>query len=91
MYVMTPEYGASTQLEKIDMLDYADLVALNKSDKRGALDALQAVRKQFQRNHFYGKAHWMICRYMQQKHLSSMIMEQQNYTTDWFPKSTKIC
>lgn len=51
MYVMTPEYGASTQLEKIDMLDYADFIALNKSDKRGALDALQAVRKQYQRNH----------------------------------------
>ncbi|MBS1549587.1 MAG: methylmalonyl-CoA mutase family protein [Bacteroidetes bacterium] len=51
VYVMTPEYGASTQLEKIDMLDYADLVVLNKFDKRGALDALQAVRKQFQRNH----------------------------------------
>ncbi len=51
MYVMTPEYGASTQLEKIDMLDYADLISLNKSDKRGALDALQAVKKQFQRNH----------------------------------------
>ncbi len=51
MYVMTPEYGASTQLEKIDMLDYADLIALNKSDKRGALDALNAVRKQYQRNH----------------------------------------
>lgn len=51
MYVMTPEYGASTQLEKIDMLDYADLIVLNKSDKRGALDALQAVRKQYQRNH----------------------------------------
>ena len=51
MYVMTPEYGASTQLEKIDMLDYADLITLNKSDKRGALDALQAVRKQYQRNH----------------------------------------
>ncbi|MPL56324.1 Fused isobutyryl-CoA mutase [bioreactor metagenome] len=51
MYVMTPEYGSSTQLEKIDMLDYADLIALNKSDKRGALDAIQAVRKQFQRNH----------------------------------------
>ena len=51
MYVMTPEYGASTQLEKIDMLDYADLIALNKSDKRGALDALQAVKKQYQRNH----------------------------------------
>lgn len=51
LYVMTPEYGASTQLEKIDMLDYADLIALNKSDKRGALDALQAVRKQYQRSH----------------------------------------
>lgn len=51
LYVMTPEYGASTQLEKIDMLDYADLIALNKSDKRGALDALNAVRKQYQRNH----------------------------------------
>ncbi len=50
MYVMTPEYGAATQLEKIDMLDYADLVALNKSDKRGALDALRDVRKQFARN-----------------------------------------
>lgn len=51
MYVMTPEYGASTQLEKIDMLDYADLVVLNKDDKQGALDALRAVQKQYQRNH----------------------------------------
>ena len=51
LYVMTPEYGAATQLEKIDMLDYADVIALNKSDKRGALDALHDVRKQFQRNH----------------------------------------
>lgn len=51
MYVMTPEYGAATQLEKIDMLDYADLVALNKFDKRGALDALRDVKKQYQRNH----------------------------------------
>jgi len=50
MYVMTPEYGAATQLEKIDMLDYADMVALNKSDKRGAQDALRDVRKQFARN-----------------------------------------
>ncbi len=50
LYVMTPEYGAATQLEKIDMLDYADLVALNKSDKRGAQDALRDVRKQFARN-----------------------------------------
>ncbi len=50
MYVMTPEYGAATQLEKIDMLDYADIVVLNKSDKRGAQDALRDVRKQFARN-----------------------------------------
>ncbi|MBK6901313.1 MAG: methylmalonyl-CoA mutase family protein [Saprospirales bacterium] len=51
LYVMTPEYGAATQLEKIDMLDFADIIALNKFDKRGALDALRDVRKQFQRNH----------------------------------------
>src|ERR1700722_12572993 len=51
LYVMTPEYGAATQLEKIDMLDFADVVALNKFDKRGALDALRDVRKQYQRNH----------------------------------------
>jgi len=51
MYVMTPEYGAATQLEKIDMLDFADIVAVNKFDKRGALDALRDVKKQFQRNH----------------------------------------
>jgi methylmalonyl-CoA mutase len=51
LYVMTPEYGAATQLEKIDMLDFADVIALNKFDKRGAQDALRDVRKQFQRNH----------------------------------------
>ncbi|MGB3226561.1 MAG: methylmalonyl-CoA mutase family protein [Saprospiraceae bacterium] len=51
LYVMTPEYGAATQLEKIDMLDFADIVAINKFDKRGAQDALRDVRKQFQRNH----------------------------------------
>ena len=50
LYVMTPEYGAASQLEKIDMLDWADLVAINKSDKRGALDALRDVKKQYQRN-----------------------------------------
>jgi len=50
MYVMTPEYGAATQLEKIDMLDFADLIAINKFDKLGALDALRDVKKQFQRN-----------------------------------------
>ena len=51
LYVMTPEYGAATQLEKIQMLDYADIIALNKFDKRGAADALRDVKKQFKRNH----------------------------------------
>jgi isobutyryl-CoA mutase len=50
LYIMTPEYGAATQLEKIDMLDFADAIALNKFDKRGALDALRDVRKQIQRS-----------------------------------------
>ncbi len=51
LYIMTPEFGAATQLEKIDMLDFADLVAINKFDKRGGQDALRDVRKQFKRNH----------------------------------------
>ena len=51
LYVMTPEYGAASQLEKIDMLDFADVIALNKSDRRGAQDALRDVRKQYKRNH----------------------------------------
>jgi methylmalonyl-CoA mutase len=51
LYVMTPEFGAATQLEKIDMLDFADLVAINKYDKRGAEDALRDVKKQYMRNH----------------------------------------
>lgn len=51
LYVMTPEFGAASQLEKIDMLDFADLVAINKFDKRGAKDALRDVQKQYQRNH----------------------------------------
>ncbi len=50
LYVMTPEYGAATQLEKIDMLDFADIIAVNKFDKRGALDALRDVKKQYRRN-----------------------------------------
>ncbi|MCB9898996.1 MAG: methylmalonyl-CoA mutase family protein [Planctomycetes bacterium] len=50
LYVMTAEYGAATQLEKIDMLDFADVIAINKFDKRGSLDALRDVRKQYQRN-----------------------------------------
>ena len=50
LYVMTPEYGAATQLEKIDMLDFADAIAINKFDRRGALDALRDVKKQYQRN-----------------------------------------
>lgn len=51
MYVMTAEYGAATQLEKIDMLDFADVIAINKFDKRGSQDALRDVKKQFKRNH----------------------------------------
>jgi len=51
MYVMTPEYGAPSQLEKINMLDYADVICLNKFDKAGALDALHDVKKQYKRNH----------------------------------------
>jgi methylmalonyl-CoA mutase len=50
LYVMTPEFGAASQLEKIDMLDFADLVAINKFDRRGARDALRDVKKQYQRN-----------------------------------------
>ncbi len=50
LYVMTPEFGAQSQLEKIDMLDFADVVAINKFDRRGAEDALRDVRKQMQRN-----------------------------------------
>ncbi len=51
LYVMTPEFGAATQLEKIDMLDFADIIAINKFDKRGSQDALRDVKKQYQRNH----------------------------------------
>ena len=51
LYVMTAEYGAATQLEKIDMLDFADVIAINKFDKGGSLDALRDVRKQYRRNH----------------------------------------
>jgi len=57
LYVMTPEFGAQSQLEKIDMLDFADLVAINKFDRRGARDALRDVKKQYQRNKkAFGKA-----------------------------------
>ncbi len=51
LYVMTPEFGAASQLEKIDMLDFADFVAINKFDRKGSDDALRDVRKQYQRNH----------------------------------------
>ena len=51
MYIMTPEYGAASQLEKINMLDYADIICINKFDKAGALDALSDVKKQYKRNH----------------------------------------
>ncbi len=50
IYVMTPDYGAPTQLEKIDMIDFADLIVLNKCDRRGAADSLRDIRKQWRRN-----------------------------------------
>src|SRR5215472_2155263 len=56
LYVMTSEYGAASQLEKIDMLDYADFIVLNKAEKRGAEDSLRDVRKQWRRNHPERKA-----------------------------------
>jgi len=61
LYVMTPEFGAASQLEKIDMLDFADFVAINKFDRKGAEDALRDVRKQYQRNrgHFQQAADTM--------------------------------
>jgi methylmalonyl-CoA mutase len=56
LYVMTSEYGAATQLEKIDMLDFADVICINKFDKRGSEDALRDVRKQYKRNHNFWAA-----------------------------------
>ncbi|MGI9196525.1 MAG: fused isobutyryl-CoA mutase/GTPase IcmF [Candidatus Nanopelagicales bacterium] len=58
LYVMTPEYGASTQLEKIDMLDYAEVVAINKFERRGAQDALRDVARQLLRNRGDFGARW---------------------------------
>lgn len=56
MYVMTSEYGAATQLEKINMLDMADLIVLNKFEKKGSRDALRDIRKQYKRNHLLWEA-----------------------------------
>ena len=73
LYVMTPEYGAATQLEKIDMLDFADVIALNKFDKRGALDALRDVRKKIKEITICGIPKLMTCRFMGQSPLNLMI------------------
>ena len=55
LYVMTPEYGAATQLEKIDMLDFADLIAINKFDKKGSLDALEMYKNNIKDNQRFMK------------------------------------
>lgn len=60
LYVMTAEYGSPSQLEKIEMLDYADFVVINKFDRRGALDALRDVAKQYQRNHLRFSESWEV-------------------------------
>ena len=65
-YVMTPEYGAATQLEKIDMLDFADIIAINKFDKKGSFDAVKDVKKQYQRTTSYLQIKLIICLYMVQ-------------------------
>ena len=66
LYVMTPEYGAATQLEKIDMLDFADIISINKFDRRGALDALRDVKKQYQRNNNLFSKILIQCQYLEQ-------------------------
>ena len=72
---MTPEYGAATQLEKIDMLDFADIIAINKFDKKGGLDALRDVKKQYQRNNNLFDKKLDPCRFMDQLHLNLMTLE----------------
>ena len=73
VYVMTSDYGAASQLEKIDMLDFADLVVLNKYDKRGAEDALRDIRKQWKRNHVRSTSTTTTCRSTRRSRASSMI------------------
>lgn len=80
LYVMTPEYGAATQLEKIDMIDYADLIAINKFDKRGALDALRDVKKQFQSPDNYSIGTWIQCPFSEPSLPSSTIREPTFFT-----------
>lgn len=80
LYIMTPEYGAASQLEKIDMLDFADLIALNKFDKRGALYALRDVKKQYKRNHHLWIRPMNNCPFLAPSPRNSMIQALTNYT-----------
>jgi len=80
---MTPEFGAASQLEKIDMLDFADFVAINKFDRKGAEDALRDVRKQYQRNRAQFQQSAMPCRYSAPSPRAS--------TTTGLPRSTRRC
>ena len=76
---MTSEFGAPTQLEKIDMIDFADLIVINKFERKGSEDALRQVQKQYQRSLFCGIKIWMTCRYMAQLPVNLMIKERIHY------------
>jgi putative protein kinase ArgK-like GTPase of G3E family len=87
LYVMTPEFGAASQLEKIDMLDFADFVAINKFDRKGAQDALRDVRKQIQRNREQFKTRPTRCRFSARSPRASTTTASPRSTRRW-PRSS---
>ena len=89
MYVMTSEFGAPTQLEKIDMIDFADLIAINKFERKGSEDALRQVQKQYQRSHGFWDKIWMTCRFTAQSQANSTTKEQTPYLRPLSRKSMK--
>ncbi len=79
MYVMTSEFGAPSQLEKIDMIDFADLIVINKFERKGSEDALRQVQKQYQRSHGLFDQDFLKCRYTERLQASLMIRVQMPY------------